>query len=214
MQVIGVTKNSRYGDLKGEYPAVVYMAFWQNLFLPPDDATYALRTNGDPLALTAAVRQIVREADSRIPVTALKTQAAMIDETMTAEAMFARLGTGFAILALLISCVGLYGTIAHTVARRISEIGIRIALGASRSQVVWLVMRQVALMAAIGLIVGVAAALGLSRLVASLLYGVKATDPATLGAATAALLAAAGTAAYLPARRASQIQPVVALRHE
>ncbi len=214
MEIIGVAKNSRYGDLKGEYPAIVYMAFWQNLFVPPEEATYALRTNGDPLALAGAARQLVRDADSRIPVTAVKTQSAMIDETMGAEAMFARLGTVFAILALLIACVGLYGTIAHIVARRISEIGIRIALGASRSQVVWLVMRQVTAMAVIGLLVGVAAALGLSRLVASLLYGVRATDPATLSAAIGALLAAAGIAAYLPARRAAQIQPVEALRHE
>ena len=214
MQVVGVAKNARYGDLKGEYPAIVYMAFWQNLFMPPDEATYALRANGDPLAVAGAVREIVRDADSRIPVTALKTQAAMVDETMTGEAMFARLGTVFAILALIIACVGLYGTIAHIVARRTSEIGIRIALGAARSQVVWLVMRQVALMAAIGLVAGITTSLGLSHLVASLLYGVKATDPATISAAIGALLVAAGIAAYLPSRRAAQIQPIAALRHE
>jgi ABC-type antimicrobial peptide transport system permease subunit len=138
----------------------------------------------------------------------------MIDETMRGEAMFAKLCSGFAILALAIACVGLYGTIAHTVGKRTNEIGLRIALGASRPSMVWLMARQVTLVAAIGLIAGVIAAFGLSRMLESLLYGVKPADPATIAVAIATLLAAAGTAAYIPARRASQIEPVVALRHE
>jgi macrolide transport system ATP-binding/permease protein len=214
MEIVGIARNARYGDLKGEYPAVVYMAFWQNLYRPPEEATYALRAQGDPLALASAVREIVRRADSRIPITGLKTQAAMIDQTMTGETMFARLCTGFAILALTIACVGLYGTVAHTVARRTSEIGIRIALGASRHQVVWLAMRQMAVVASIGLLVGVIAASGLSRLVESLLFGVKPIDLPTIAIAIVTLLVAAGTAAYIPARRASRIEPIVALRHE
>jgi predicted permease len=214
MQVVGVARNARYGDLKGDYPAIVYMPFWQNLYRPPEEATYALRANGDPLALAASAREVVRQADSRIPITGLKTQAAMIDETMTGEAMFAKLCTGFAILSLAIACVGLYGTIAHTVGKRTNEIGLRIALGASLPRLVWLMVRQVTLVAAIGLIAGVIAALGLSHLLRSLLYGVNPADPATITAAIVTLLAAAGTAAYIPARRASQIEPVVALRHE
>ncbi|MBZ5677911.1 MAG: ABC transporter permease [Acidobacteriia bacterium] len=214
MEVIGVAKNARYGDLKGEYPPVVYMAFRQNLYRPPEEATYALRSSGDPLALTSAVREIVHQADSRLPVTGVKTQAAMVDQTMTAEMLFAELCTGFALLALAIACVGLYGTIAYTVARRTSEIGIRVALGATRTQVLWLVMRQVAAMASMGLIIGVLAAFGLSRLVASLLYGVNANDPMAIGLAMGTLLIAVTAAGYLPARRAARIQPMVALRHE
>ncbi len=214
MEVVGVAKNARYGQLKGEFPPTVYMSFWQNLYIPPEEATYALRANGDPLALSGAVREMVRQADPRIPINGLTTQAAMIDQTMTGEAMFARLCTAFAILALVIACVGLYGTIAHNVARRTGEIGIRVALGAERSQVIWLVMRQVAAVASIGLIAGVAASLGFTRWVESFLFGVKPADPATIAAAIATLLAAAGAAAYIPARRASQVQPVQALRNE
>ena len=214
MEVIGIARNARYGDLKGTYPAVVYMAFWQNLYRPPEEATYALRSSGDPLALVVAVREIVHQADSRLPVTGMKTQSAMVDETMTAQMMFARLCTGFALLALTIACVGLYGTIAYTVARRTSEIGIRVALGARRAQVLWLVLQQVAAMASIGLILGFLAAFGLSRLVASLLYGVAANDPMTIGIATGTLLVAVAAASYLPARRAARIEPMLALRQE
>ncbi len=214
MDVVGVARNSRYGELTGAFPPIVYMSFVQNLYRPPEEATYALRANGDPLALAGAVREIVRQADARIPITGLKTQAAMIDETMTGQMMFASLCTAFAILALAIACVGLYGTISHTVARRSSEVGIRIALGASRPRVVWLVMRQVAAVATIGVIAGVVAAFGVSRFVESLLFGVKPADPPTIVTALVTLLAAAGTAAYIPARRASRIEPVAALRHE
>lgn len=214
MEVVGVAQNARYGDLKGEYPPVVYMAFWQNLYRPPEEATYALRSSGDPLALAAAVREIVHRADSRLPVTGMKTQSAMVDETMSAEAMFAALCTGFALLALTIACVGLYGTIAYTVARRTSEIGIRVALGATRTQVVWLIMRQVAAMASIGLILGVLAAFGLSRLVASRLYGVKANDPMSICIAVGTLLIAVAAASYLPARGAARLEPMIALRRE
>ncbi len=214
MEIIGIAKNSRYGDLKGEYPAVVYMAFWQNTYRPPEEATYALRSSGDPLALAAAAREIVHQSDSRLPVTGMKTQAAMVDQTMTGEMLFARLCTGFAVLALVIACVGLYGTIAYTVARRTSEIGIRIALGATRTRVLWLVMRQVAAMASMGLILGVLAAFGLSRVVASLLYGVNAKDPMTIGIAMGTLLVAVAVACFVPARRAARIQPMAALKHQ
>ncbi len=214
MEVIGVAKNARYGDLKDEYPAVVYMAFWQNLYRPPEEATYALRSSGNPSALAAAVREIVHQADSRLPVTGMKTQSAMVDETMSAEMMFATLCTGFALLALTIACVGLYGTIAYTVARRTSEIGIRVALGARRTQVLWLVMQQVAAMASMGLILGLLAAFELSRLVASLLYGVHANDPMTIGIAMGTLVVSVAAASYLPARRAARIEPMIALRQE
>lgn len=214
MEVIGVAKNALYGDLKGEYPPIVYMAFWQNLYRPPEAATYALRTSGDPLALASAVREIVHQADSRLPVTGMETQSAAVDEAMSAETMFATLCTGFAVLALMIACVGLYGTIAYTVARRTSEIGIRVALGASRSQVLWLVIRQVAAMASIGLILGLMAAFGLSRLIESQLFGVRANDPVTMGLAMGTLVVCLAAASYLPARRAARIEPMLALRRE
>ena len=180
----------------------------------PDRVTYALRTAGDPLGYVRSVNEIVREADSHIPVTNVITQAAEIDRTISREVTFAKLCTGFAILALLIACVGLYGTMSYNVERQISEIGIRMALGAQRGAVVWMILRHVLLMAAVGLAISVPAALTASRLVKSLLFETRPNDPGTVLLAGVVLLSAAILAGYMPARRASRIDPLAALRHE
>ena len=180
----------------------------------PEGMTYALHTAGDPLSYVNSVQEIVREADSRIPVTNVITQAAEIDRTISRERMFAKLCTGFAVLALLTACVGLYGTTSYSVARQVGEIGIRMALGARRSAVVWMVLRRVVLLAAIGLAIGAPAALIGFRLVKSLLFETQPNDPGALAAAGVVLLGAAVLAGYAPARRASRIDPLVALRHE
>jgi ABC-type antimicrobial peptide transport system permease subunit len=133
---------------------------------------------------------------------------------MTQEILFARLCSGFAALALAIASVGLYGTMSYTVARRTGEIGIRMALGAPRGRVVWMVMRQVAIMGAIGLAIGLPAWWSASRLVESLLYGIKANDPSSIAAAIVTMAIALLAAGYTPARRASRIDPVIALRSE
>src|SRR5204862_8167655 len=132
---------------------------------PLQQMTYALRTAGDPLAYVKTVREIVRQVDSRVPVTNVKTQAAEIDQTINQEITFAKLCTGFAILALVIACVGLYGTMAYTVARRTGEIGIRMACGAQRGAVVRMVLREVVVLAAVGLAIGAPTALGASKFV-------------------------------------------------
>ena len=147
-------------------------------------------------------------------MTALSTQTAQIEHEMTTQTMFARLCTAFAMLALVIACVGLYGTVSYNVARRTSEIGIRMALGAQRATVVRTILGQVLTLASVGLVIGVPAAFGASKLVASLLYGLKPNDPLAMGAAVIILLGAAILAGYAPARRASRIDPMVALRHE
>jgi ABC-type antimicrobial peptide transport system permease subunit len=175
---------------------------------------YALRTDGDPLRHVAAVRQIVHEADARVPVINIKTQAGDIDQTINQEIIFARLCSAFAILALLIACVGLYATMAYGVARRTNEIGIRMALGASQGSVIWMVLREVGVLLAIGLAISVATAIGTSRLIESFLFGMKPNDPRTLALAVAILLSAALVAGYGPARRASRVDPMIALRHE
>jgi ABC-type antimicrobial peptide transport system permease subunit len=144
----------------------------------------------------------------------VRTQAADIDRTINQEITFAQLCSGFAILALLIACVGLYGTVSYNVARRTGEIGIRMALGAQRGKVVQMVLREVLVLAAAGLAIGMAAALGGSKLVASFLYGMKANDPLALTLAVVTLLGAALLAGYIPARKASRIDPMTALRHE
>ena len=160
------------------------------------------------------VRDIVNRVDPRVPVTRVKTQRALIDANINQEITFARLCTAFALLALTIACVGLYGTMSYGVARRTSEIGIRMALGARRATVTWMVLREVLTLGAIGLAVSLPAALAVSKLVESFLYGMKRNDPLALAAAVATMVAATLLAGYLPARDASRIDPMVALRHE
>jgi ABC-type antimicrobial peptide transport system permease subunit len=147
-------------------------------------------------------------------VTKVRTQAASVDQVINQEIIFARLCTGFAMLALVIACIGLYGTMAYTVARRTGEIGIRMALGARRGHVVRMVMAQVVAMAAMGLAIGVPVVKTLSKLVKSFLYEVKPDDSAALWIAVATLAIAAVVAGYGPAWRASRIDPMEALRHE
>jgi predicted permease len=213
LEIVGVSANLRYGGLKNEEGSrmTVFVAVSQ---VSPDRMTYALRTAGDPLRFVQSVHEIVREADSRIPVTNVVTQAAEIDRTISREITFAKLCTGFAVLALLMAWVGLYGTMSYNIARQVGEIGIRMALGAQRGAVVWMVLRRVLLLAAVGLAIGVPAALSASRLVKSLLFETQPNDPGTLALAGVVLLSAAILAGYVPARRASRIDPLAALRHE
>ena len=213
LEIVGVSANLRYGGLKNEEESrmTVFVAVSQ---FSPDRITYALRTAGDPLRFVRSVREIVREADSRIPVTNVVTQAAEIDRTISRELTFAKLCTAFAVLALLTACVGLYGTMSYSVARQVGEIGIRMALGAQRGAVEWMVLRRVLLLAAVGLAIGVPAALIASQLVKSFLFETQPNDPGTLALAGVVLLSAAILAGLAPARRASRIDPLAALRHE
>jgi macrolide transport system ATP-binding/permease protein len=214
MEIIGLARNARYDDLTGDFPAIVYLPFEQNLDVPVDEMTFFLRTAGNPLGYASAVREIVHQADPRIPVADLSTQEVQIEREMVTETLFARLCTAFAILALAIACVGLYGTTSYAVARRTGEIGIRMALGAQRGTVVWMVLRDVLILAILGLVISLPAAYGASKLIESLLFGVKPGDPRALAAAVAILLGAALAAGYLPARKASRIDPMTAVRHE
>jgi macrolide transport system ATP-binding/permease protein len=212
LEIVGVSANLRYGLLKeGGSSMTVFTAASQ---FSLDLATYALRTAGDPLSYVRSVHEIVRKADSRIPVTNVITQAAEIDRTISQEITFAKLCTGFAVLALLTACVGLYATMSYNVERQIGEIGIRMALGAQRGAVVWMVLRSVLLLAAVGLAISLPAALGAFRLVKSFLFETQPNDPGTLALAGAVLVSAAILAGYAPARRASRIDPLAALRHE
>jgi macrolide transport system ATP-binding/permease protein len=211
LEIVGVSANLRYGGLKGESPMTVFIAVSQ---ISPSGVTYAIRTAGDPLNYVRSIREIVQRADSSVPVTNVVTQAAEIDRTINQEVIFARLCTGFAILALLIACVGLYGTMSYSVARQVGEIGIRMALGARRGTVIWMVLSRVLVLAAIGIAISVPAALSASQLVKAFLFETQPNDPLTLVLAGAVLVTAAIVAGYGPARRASRIDPLVALRHE
>ena len=213
-EIIGVAATARYGGLKGKIPPVVYLSYAQVPSSQLRQVTFALRTDGDPLRYVSAVREIVRQADARVPLTNIKTQAADIDQTISQEIIFARLCSAFAILALVIACVGLYGTMAYAVARRTREIGIRMALGARRGLVIWMVLREVCVLAVLGLAIGVPVARTASRLVESFLFELKPNDPRALAVAVAILLSAALVAGYGPARRASRVDPMIALRDE
>jgi macrolide transport system ATP-binding/permease protein len=213
LEIVGVSGNLRYGGLKNEEENVMTMFVPVSQF-SQDRVTYALRTASDPLRYVQSVHEIVREADSRIPVTNVVTQAAEIDRTISREVTFAKLCTGFAVLALLMACVGLYGTMSYSVARQVGEIGIRMALGAQRGAVVWMVLRRVLILAAAGLAISVPAALIASRLVKSFLFETQPNDPGTLALAGVVLVSAAIVAGYAPASRASRIDPLSALRHE
>jgi predicted permease len=213
MEIVGVAANSRYGGLTRDIAPVVYMPYDQG-YPEANQMVYALRTAGDPLRYVAAVREAVRRADPLVPVSDIRTQAADIDHTISQEITFARLCSGFGFLALAIASVGLYGTVSYSVARRTGEIGIRMALGAPRGSVLRLVFRQVVALAVVGLAIGAATSLATSKFVESFLYGLKPNDPLTLTAAVLVLLCAALAAAYVPAWKASRIDPAVALRHE
>jgi macrolide transport system ATP-binding/permease protein len=213
LEIVGLSANLRSGGLKNEEASAMTLFVAVSQF-SPDRVTYALRTAGDPLRYVKSVHEIVREADSHIPVTNVMTQAAEIDHTISREITFAKLCTGFAILALLTACVGLYGTMSYNVTRQVGEIGIRMALGAQRGSLVWMVLRRVLLLAAVGLAISVPAALIAFRLVKSFLFETQPNDPGTLALAGVVLVSATILAGYAPARRASRIDPLAALRQE
>jgi ABC-type antimicrobial peptide transport system permease subunit len=158
------------------------------------------------------VRQIVHDASARIPITRVATQASLIDRVIATPILLTRLCVTFALLALAIAVVGLYGSVAYDVSRRTPEIGVRMALGATRGQIVRLVLGNVFVLAAAGLVLGVPAALVASTFARTYLFGVTSRDPVTMVAATAVLLAAALAAAWVPARAAARIDPTSALR--
>ncbi|MDE3197330.1 MAG: ABC transporter permease [Acidobacteriota bacterium] len=214
IEIVGVTGNSHFNSIKEkEANSVMFLPYTQEIE-HLGQVFFELRTSGDPLAIANTVREIVHRANASVPVSDFKTQAAQIDQTISQERTFADLCTCFAALALIIACVGLYGTMSYAVARRTSEIGLRVALGARRSGIVWMVLREVCVLALAGLAIGLTAAWETSHFVASFLFGMKPNDPAAMIASAVILAAAAVAAGYAPAWRASRIDPIVALRHE
>jgi ABC-type antimicrobial peptide transport system permease subunit len=192
----------------------VYILYEQLTSVPVRQMTYAVRTEGNPLRYVDAVRETVRRADARVPVASVKTQDAEIEQMLSQEIVFARLCSAFAILALVIACVGLYGTMAYAVARRTIDIGIRMALGARRGRILWTVLRESCALTALGLAISMPIARWASGFVESFLFNVRPNDAGALAAAVAIVVTAGLVAGYGPAWRASRINPLVAIRQD
>ena len=212
MEIVGVFKDIKYSNLREEIPIQMCLPY---LAGPAAGGmiVYA-RAAVDPNPLFGAIRQKLRELDPDLPLYGLRTLDDQISKSLLAERLIASVSAAFAFLATLLAAIGLYGVIAYTVARRTREIGLRMTLGAFERDVIWMVMREVMILVAIGIAVGLAGAAGLTRLVEAQLYGIGAHDPMTLLAASLGLAAVGCAAGYVPARRASRVDAAQALRSE
>jgi predicted permease len=209
-EIVGVIKDTKYHSLREPAPPTLYRV------LPYNTGPFAvvLRTAGSPMSMIDSVRNAMRQVDPDLPITGVTTQTDQIENRVAQERLFALAYSLFGGLALLLACIGLFGLMSYTVSRRTSEIGIRIALGAQRAGVVGMVLRESMIMVVIGVVVGLAAAIAAGRLVTAVLFGLAANDVWTITAAIALMTVVCVIAGYLPARRASRIDPMVALRYE
>lgn len=210
-EIIGVAKDAHYFGLREENEPMIYFAIWR-----PEarSRSICIRTTRDSAQLAAGISREVSAIDSGIPVLSIRSMDQEIDNDILVDRLIATLSSFFGLLALLLAGVGLYGVISYGVTRRTREIGIRMALGAQRGSVLWLVMRRAAAFLLIGAVIGVPAALFATRLVKSFLYGISTQDPIAIVGATLVLGAVTALASFLPARRATKVDPMVALRHE
>jgi predicted permease len=218
IEIVGICKDAKYTRQRDDVPPTVYSSFRQER--PLANATFEVRTVGDPNAIVATTREAVRQIDTNLPVMNVKTQIEQADETLRMERLFAKLLTLFAILAQQLAAIGLFGVLAYTVSQRTHEIGIRMALGANRASVLKMIVRQGMTLAVLGVILGLVGAYVLTKYLESwvslskMLFGVKVSDPLTYGVIAAVLTVVALIACYVPARRATKVDPLVALRYE
>ena len=212
IEVVGVVKDAKYRNLREEAPRTFYLAWFQQ---PGNsDQTFHLRTVGPAANMAAAIRRTAQELDPKLQFAGLATMNERVDELLAQERLIAQLAGFFSLFALLLACLGLYGIMSQAVARRTREIGVRMALGAQRGDVVRMVLRESMSLVMIGALTGLGAAVMTTRLVSTLLYGLAPTDPLTISLAVLVMIVVAALAGYLPARKASQVDPLVALRCE
>jgi predicted permease len=208
-EIVGVVADSLYEGPRDGIHRQVFVPNWGN-----QGVAFYVRAGLGSVSAYGAMRSEVRKLDASMPVYQLKTLSAQLDEMLLTDRLIAMLSAGFGFLATLLAALGLYGVMAFVVARRTKELGVRMALGAQAGSVIWLVMKDVLLLLVLGLAVGIPAAIGLGHFVATQLYGIKANDPAIAAASMVVLIVVAALAGFIPARRASRIDPIMALRYE
>jgi predicted permease len=207
-EIVGVVADTKYDDMRKADEPTAYIP------LKNGQLTFALRTAGAPGALISAVRKTVNDVDNNLPVFGVRTQTQTIDRLLVGQRLVARLSSLFGLLGLLLACIGLYGLLSYEVARRTREIGIRSALGAQRRDVLGMVIKQGLVLVIFGTVAGIGASFAVTRFLQSLLFGVRASDPWTFAAVCGLLVFVGVLACYLPARRATRVDPMVALRYE
>jgi predicted permease len=211
LEVVGVLKDVKYNDVREPAPPTMYVPYPQTRL---GNAVFEVRTAGAPAGVMNSIREIGRQIDTNLPLTDVSTQIEQVERRFAQEKLFAQAYTLFGALALLIASIGLFGLMSYSVSRRTNEIGIRMALGAQRQDVLRLVMRESMILVALGVTAGVVIAISASSLVATLLFGLPPRDPGTLVTSVVVMVAVSALAGYLPARRASRVDPMVALHYE
>jgi predicted permease len=212
VEIAGIVKDSKYSKIQEEISPTIYTPVFQSS--EAGRMTFEARAESNPRNLIADIRRVVSEIDSNVPLFDVKTIEDQIDESLVQERLVARLSGFFGLLALALACVGLFGVTSYEVARSTNEIGIRMALGATPGKVLWAVMRAALILVLVGMAIGLLGSLLLTPLVSKLLFGLQASDPLTFAAASAVMAAASIIASYIPARRASRIDPIIAIRYE
>jgi predicted permease len=212
IEIVGICADTRYHTMKEDPPPIHFDLYRQRPEV--DGLTYIVRSPLTPEALMPSLRNAAKQIDPGLPLSQVRTQQQQIETLMLTEHLFASLTAGFGLLALALACVGIYGIMAYTVSQRTNEIGIRLALGAARERIRIMVLRETAWLALTGVLIGMGITFALIRLIQSMLYGLKPTDPLTLGSGALLLLLVAFIAGWVPAYRASQVNPIDALRNE
>ena len=211
LQVVGVLRDAKYNSVRDPAPPTMYVPYLQ---ARAGNAVMAVRTNGDPTGVTSAVRDAVRQIDPALPMMDVTTQLEQVERRFEQERLFAQACTMFGVLAMVVASVGLFGLMSYSVSRRTNEIGIRMALGAQRGQVMRQVLRESMGLVAVGVALGLVGAIGAGQLLSTILFGLSPSDPLTIGAAALLMVGVSAMAGFLPARRASRVDPMVALRYD
>ncbi|HKQ08276.1 MAG TPA: ABC transporter permease [Blastocatellia bacterium] len=214
VQVIGIVKDIKYNLRQQGWEGCVYIPYTQALPQSLGQMKFLIRTRGNPASLISIVRTELQKVDQRLALREIQTQMDELDGFFGEERSLSTLLSIFGGMALVLASIGLYGTMAHSVTRRTQEIGIRMALGAQRRTILWIVLRETLVMVASGIVIGLAVATAATRLISSMLFGVKSTDPLAISVAIAVMLTVALLAGYLPSRRAMKVDPMQALRYE